>query len=349
MASLVWIQSVRCLAPSQSPWPFAARYPLLAVTPIMVMMSGLTILALIVLFAALVLASWFFTPGPWAGLIVALWRRSAGLKSRFTEVQGIRWHYLKGGKGPALLFLHGFGADADCWLRLVPLLRPQFSFLIPDLPGFGRSAAPGNLEFGIEAQAARLSGFLDSIGVDDCIVVGNSMGGYLATALAAHQPGRVRALWLLAPLGVRSVAPGQYLERIDSGDLDYLQISSVKQFREKIVPSMFATRLRVPGPLLRDLANTAISLKEILPRMLHEVRFESQPLEAMATRVQCPVLIQWGEDDKVVNPAGLSVLAEAFTNSTVALTSQCGHLPMLERPRESAARFRRFLEARNVE
>jgi abhydrolase domain-containing protein 6 len=315
----------------------------------MVLMSGLTILALSVILGALVFASWFFAPGPWATLIIALWRRSAGLKSQFAETRGIRWHHLQGGKGPVLLLLHGFGADADCWLRLVPLLRPQFSFLIPDLPGFGRSAPPGDLEFGIEAQAERLTRFLDTLGIDHCIVVGNSMGGYLATALAARQPDRVRALWLLAPLGVRSVSPGQYLDRIDSGDLDYLQISSVRQFREKIVPSMFTTRLHVPGPLLRDLANTAISLNEVMPRMLHEVRFESEPLEAIAARVQCPVLIQWGQDDKVVNPAGLSVLAKAFADSTAALTSQCGHLPMLERPRESAARFRRFLEAKHVE
>ena len=296
----------------------------------------------------LALASWFLTPRIWVRAFLFVGHRFAGLSSQIVRIDGLHWHFLRGGRGPTILMLHGFGADANCWIRLAPLLRSRFTMLIPDLPGFGKSEPPDGIAFDIDSQRARLVSFLNAVGIDDCIVVGNSMGGYLATALAAAEPARVSALWLLAPLGVTAVEPGWALREIDKGDLEYLQVESVQQLRDRIVPNMFARPPWIPGPLAKELVDIAGPLREHGPRMLEQVRRQSEPLESIARRVEQDVLIQWGEDDRVVNPEGLAVLGQSFRSATCALTANCGHLPMLEKPRESARLFFGFLRDRQT-
>jgi len=311
-------------------------------------MAGTTLIILIAVAVLAATASWLLAPAFWASILIAAWRRRAGLTSQLIDIEGVRWHYLRGGNGPLLLLLHGFGADSSCWLRLAPLLGPRFSLLIPDLPGFGESERPESLNFAIGTQATRLSRFLDALGVDQCMIAGNSMGGYLAMELAALEPRRVLALWLLAPLGVKGVPPGPLLEAIDSGDLEFLQITSLRQFRERVVPAMFSTAPWIPGPLAHNMAGTMISMRNVAPRMLNEVRFESEPLETIARRVDRPALLHWGRNDQVVNPAGLPVLEAALKDASSLLTENCGHLPMLEKPSESAQGFLEFLDEKGL-
>lgn len=299
--------------------------------------------------SALAVASWFLAPRPWARLLLGAARRRAGLVSRSTDIEGVHWHYLEGGRGPTLVLLHGFGGSSDNWDRLAPLLGPRFRLVIPDLPGFGDSEPPARLRFDIESQVERLLKFLDTLGVERCLVAGNSMGGYVATALAARAPARVQMLWLLAPLGVRSIEPGEMLSAVDSGKLEYLQISSQRQFRERVMPMMFSRKRWVPGPLVRSLGERAIAIREEAPRMLREVRFESEPIEDMSARVHQPVLVQWGDGDRVVSPGGREILARVLSHAETVLTERCGHLPMWERPRESAAQFLHFLARHVVE
>ena len=92
---------------------------------------------------ALVL-SWFVLPLAWARALLWLGRKASGMTSREFEVDGIRWHFLEGGRGPVLVMVHGFGANADHWLRIAPRLRKQFRVVAPDLVGFGTSD-PGDV------------------------------------------------------------------------------------------------------------------------------------------------------------------------------------------------------------
>ncbi len=297
---------------------------------------------------AVVFASWYLASGWWLRALTLLAHKRAGLESKQVVVDGIRWHYLRGGKGPNLLLIHGFGADTGCWIPLATSLSSDFNLLIPDLAGFGQSEPPKDLGFDISSQTKRLMAFLDAIGVDECLVAGNSMGGYVAASLAASDPARVRALWLLAPLGVRSVPPGKALEDIDSGQVIAGEVNSVRQFSSDFVDPLFSRWMWLPYPFMRAQAVSAMERQDQVPRMLAEVRFESEPLETIAKRIKQPVLIQWGDEDRILNPAGLAVMEREFCNCRACLTKKCGHLPMFERPRESARLFRDWLAQQNL-
>ncbi|HKJ18161.1 MAG TPA: alpha/beta hydrolase [Xanthomonadales bacterium] len=309
-------------------------------------MSAFSVIVL--LFIVLVIASWYLAAGFWSKILTFLSRWQAGLKSSEINIDGIHWHYLHGGKGPILILIHGFGADNNCWLPLAKKLGPRFSLLIPDLPGFGSSEPPNELKFDITSQTQRVMAFLDALGIETCLVAGNSMGGYVAASLAATVPDRVRAVWLIAPLGIGSVSPGKALEAIDAGTAVAGQVTSVKQFRQEIIEPLFSKNVWLPYPFLRDQALQAIKRKDEMPRMLNQIRFESETLEEIEERITQPVLVQWGAGDLILNPAGLEVSARLLPDCETHMTENCGHMPMFECPRLSAKIFFDWIDRKHL-
>ena len=102
-------------------------------------------------------------------------------QGRWAQMPFGRIHYLEAGTGPNLVLIHGLGASVFCWRLLIPLLAKKFRVIALDLSGFGLSDKRLDLEYGLDAQTARVEEFLASIKVDKFDVVGSSMGG-------THQP-----------------------------------------------------------------------------------------------------------------------------------------------------------------
>jgi pimeloyl-ACP methyl ester carboxylesterase len=296
-------------------------------------------LALVI--AALV-ASWFLLPTAWARLLLASGRRVAGMRSRETLVGDTRWHYLEGGAGPVLVAVHGFGADADHWLQIGHGLKSDFRVIAPDLPGFGTSDPGERLSFDIASQAARLSDFLEQLGVRSCVLVGSSMGGWICTQLAADHPARVRALWLMAPLGVLDCRSSPILDAIEAGRDSPVQLATLADFERNVLRPMFYRLPWIPYPLRRLYGRRAVQRSAAAEAMFRQVRSQSAPLEELAERVTAPVLLQWGEEDRAVDVSGANTLARAFADIEVATHPRTGHLPMLEMPGQSLRLFREF-------
>lgn len=288
------------------------------------------------------LVTWFMFPALWARGIILAGRIGGGLRSNETDVGDVHWHWLEGGHGPPLVVLHGFGADADHWVLVSRGLGRHFRVLAPDLPGHGDSMPGEHLGYSARAQAQRVAEWLDALGIERCILAGNSMGGWVAATLAAEQPERVRALWLLAPLGVQAAKTSDVLRAIDEGLDSPLEFQSVAEFRERVMRPMFAHHPRLPMPLLTWHARRARARRELLNRVLDEVRHESEPLEDLAARIRCPVLLHWGRDDQVTDPSGCRPLCEAIPGCDARELEKCGHLPMLERPVRTQSDFLDF-------
>ena len=290
----------------------------------------------------LVVASWFLVPLLWARGLLAAGRRWAGLEQATVEVDDCRWRYLQGGSGPVLVVLHGFGADGDNWLRVAPALTRHFRVIAPDLPGFGQSVSTGTLEFDIDSQVKRLHAFLKAIGVTPYIMAGNSMGGWITAAYADRYPGQLRALWLLAPLGLHDARQTSMLESIALNRDSPLQVENLAQFRERVLEPMFGQLPWLPYPLLVHYAIKARKFSKAAPAMFRQVSSKSEALESLAGRIEIPVLLQWGAKDRAVDVFGVDVLRKTVPEITVRVQDQAGHLPMLETPAASAKFFTDF-------
>ncbi|HLQ23771.1 MAG TPA: alpha/beta fold hydrolase, partial [Gemmatimonadales bacterium] len=121
--------------------------------------------------------------------------------ARYVTVDGSRIRYVEGGAGPAVVFIHGFGASLYTWRRTLPAVAAAgFRAIAFDNRGFGFSDKPAHGY--ANADYTRLVlGFLDSLHVSEAVLVGHSMGAAIAAAIALATPQRVRGLVLMDAAG----------------------------------------------------------------------------------------------------------------------------------------------------
>ena len=100
-----------------------------------------------------------------------------------------------------LVLLHGLGASAERWLRVVPTLSKSYRLVIPDIIGSGYSDKP-TVEYTIEFFLEFFQDFLEQLGIERMNLLGSSFGGYLAAEFAIRFADRVKKLVLAAPAGI---------------------------------------------------------------------------------------------------------------------------------------------------
>lgn len=276
--------------------------------------------------------------------VMGVERAIAGLSPASIEAGGLNWAYHEGGQGPTLVLIHGFSADKDNWVRIGRQLTHRFHVVAPDLIGFGDSDRPDDLSYAIDAQAERLLGFLDAKGIDQAHFGGSSMGGYLASVIANQEPERVLSLWLLAPGGVYGGEPSEMIQRVFGGGSNPLIPATEADFAETL--SFVFSDPPFISPSVRDyLARRQIQRRDLLEQIFSDLRYRSRPLEEYLAGFQGPVLITWGEEDRVLHHSGAGVLRELLPQAEVQLMPGTGHLPMIERPGPTAERYLSFQES----
>lgn len=280
-----------------------------------------------------------------ARVVIRAARRLAGLKSRQVLIADQSMHYLEGGAGETLVLVHGFGADADNWLLIAGSLRARYRVVAPDLPGFGNSPAPVDGAFDVESQAAKLSAFIDSLGVSRVHLAGNSMGGQIVTVLAVRRPDRVASLALLDPLGVEQepgVEPSITMQRLSAGG--NVLLPADRTAFAQMLGLMFYRRPWAPAVLNRHYEKRWLGQRDLLGKVFKEITERYVALAPLLPAVRAPTLVLWGAEDHILPAAGAEVLAQGLAHCEVVILDQCGHLPMLEKPRETAQHYLRFLD-----
>ena len=270
---------------------------------------------------------------------------------RSIEIGGSRVNYVEMGppeaeRDPcALVFVHGLSGCWQNWLEQLPHFARRRRVLALDLPGFGDSPAP-RWDVSIPRYGKLVLEFADALGVDDCTVVGNSMGGFIAAETAIAQPGRFEKLLLCSAAGVSSVR------------LRKRPTAVVARMLAAGAPLIFRLQdrtFRRPKARARAFAGIFNQPDQIRPELLWELytggnrgsRF-ADALTSLAgydildrlEEVEVPTLIVWGRQDHVVPPADALEYHRRLSNSRLEVFDQCGHLPMAERP----VRFNRLLE-----
>jgi pimeloyl-ACP methyl ester carboxylesterase len=113
--------------------------------------------------------------------------------SRTAEVDGVQFHYMTAGKGPAVVLIHGYAETSQMWKPIIPLLAQRFTVIAPDLSGIGDSSIPAN-GMDMKTAATRVHALVRSLGVEKAEVVGHDIGLMVAYAYAAQFPSEVTKL-----------------------------------------------------------------------------------------------------------------------------------------------------------
>ena len=300
------------------------------------------IAVLLALLAALLTLTllYYAAPGLLFRWATAFGRRSAGLKLAQVEVDGHRIAYLHGGQGEVLMLLHGFGANKDHWTLVARLLTPHFRVIVPDLPGFGDSSRRDAASYGVDEQLARIVAFADALGLAAFHLGGNSMGGYLASLIAVRHPERVKSLWLLAPAGVLSAEQSEMLALLETGD-NPLVATDMVAF-DRLAALCFCKQPYMPAQFKRPLLARAVADAPFNSKIFGEMFSEPLALETSLAGLAVRTLVVWGDDDRILHPSALAILRPLLADAEFILMRHMGHVPMIERPAETAMDFLRF-------
>ena len=290
---------------------------------------------------------WFGFPAKLYGVSVTLERSLAGVETGRVNVGEFDWHYWQGGSGETLVLVHGFGGDKDNWVRIAPYLVDHYAVVALDLIGFGESSQPQDLAYDISAQAERLLAFLDAMGIERFHIGGNSMGGYIAGALAAKVPERIQSLWLLDPGGVMSAEMSEAMKQVLAGGPNPLILKEPADMG-KLLDLVFTRRPFIPTPVEKFLGQKAVAHQALAKQVFSDLRYRSRPLEEYLGGYTGVTLITWGEQDRVLHPSGAAVLEKLIPGSRVILIPQTGHMPMVERPAVTAQGYLDFMAGQST-
>jgi pimeloyl-ACP methyl ester carboxylesterase len=294
------------------------------------------------LFAIVLGATGFIYLAPMQATRLALdaERQHAGLTRKEIVLQdGLRYVYLEGGQGEALMLLHGFGADKDNFTRVARWLTPHYRVIVPDLLGFGESAHPPEADYGARAQAERLRQLAQALGIKTLHLGGNSMGGEIAMAYAALHPNEVASLWLLDPAGIWSAPKSELAKLVIEQGRNPLIAKNEEEFAQTISFVMSDPPF-IPRPMLNVIAQGPINNVALAERIFKQIATDS--VEQSVTGLTTPTLIVWGDQDRAVNVATAEILHKLMPHSQVVIMRGIGHLPMLEKPQQSAAEYLQF-------
>ncbi|HEX2410681.1 MAG TPA: alpha/beta hydrolase [Solirubrobacteraceae bacterium] len=258
--------------------------------------------------------------------------------SRSVEIDGRRVGVVdSGGDGPPLLFLHGLGGLWQNWLLTMPAFMGTHRCVALDLPGFGMSELPAG-EISIPGFARTVDAVCAKLGIEEPVVVGNSMGGFVGAELAVSFPTRVSKLVLVAAAGLST----EYLVRQPL--LAAARMWAVMTARTGVRAEVAVTRPRTRRATLQVVVRYPERLS--VPLSMELVRGADAPgfipaFDALMRhshrqsleRIEIPVLIVWGRNDILV-PVDDAEMYEHLIgeNAHSVIFEDTGHLPMVERP-----------------
>jgi pimeloyl-ACP methyl ester carboxylesterase len=264
------------------------------------------------------------------------------------HANGIDIYYEIHGSGDPLILINGLGYDLWMWHKMVPGLAEHFQAIVFDNRGVGQTDKPEG-PYTAQLLADDTAGLLEALGIPQAAVLGHSMGGFVAQALALSRPELVSKLILSATnfggphhipvtpeaLAVLTDMEADPIERLRRG----IVVSTAPGFAEEhpeIIDEWVAHR--VENPILPEPYQAQIAIGMAL--MAEEASFEHRLKD-----VRAPTLILFGVDDKVVPPGNAELLAREIPHSTIKILPNAGHFYPFDATNAAVTAIVRFLRS----
>jgi pimeloyl-ACP methyl ester carboxylesterase len=214
------------------------------------------------------------------------------------------------GNGAQVVFLHGLGASAMVWKRLVAYLPDDYDVYLMDLLGHGQSDAPTDMQYTVSNQYQALSEFMALQNNGNSILFGHSYGGWIATFYAANPTG-CRGIILEDAAGLKEM-----FDKVkDMGE------EGIRQYKEELVKEA----MTIAG-------NREYVIRSVVDADITEDQLDDELL-GMITR---PTMILWGGEDKIVSPKYAEAFKSKIKGSEVHIIEGAGHYAHFTNPEEVA-------------
>lgn len=273
---------------------------------------------------------------------------------RWVTVAGRAVNTIDLGSGPAIVFVHGLSGRWPNWLEQMAALSRRHRVIAMDLPGFGDSPMPAE-PISMARYADIVGSLMGELGVASAAVVGNSMGGLIASELAISHPALAERLVLVSSAGISTnrepTAAMRFtalsgLDRALAGGAGLLaaradRIARHRRLRDAGLALVVRHPSRLPPALLSELIRGAgkPGLMGALESLI------ADDLRSRLGLIGCPTLIVWGERDRLLGVRDSEVFARLIGDSRLVIFEDTGHMAMLERPAAFNALLEDFLSS----
>ncbi len=244
--------------------------------------------------------------------------------------------YAVSGNGPTVMLLHGFGEDETVWNQLIsPLMG--YRLIIPVIPGSGTPAIDNAM---LEDHAEWIAAILDQESIDQVILIGHSMGGYISLAFAEKYPGRVKALGLFHS---SAYADDEEKKATRKKAIEFIKSHGSRPFLETSTPNLF----RDPDAHQAIVNDLLVKGEKFAPETLvqyYEAMIARPDRTHVLREAEYPVLFILGQHDKAVPFHDGLKQTHIPANAYIHILRESGHMGMFEEPQKAVEILVKFIE-----
>ncbi|HXW02806.1 MAG TPA: alpha/beta hydrolase [Nitrosarchaeum sp.] len=260
------------------------------------------------------------------------------MKENFIHVDGNNIRYLESGDSKHILVLiHGLGASAERWNKVIPIFAKRYHVIVPDLIGYGYSDKPV-ADYTPDFFSSFLERFFITLKITRPIIIGSSLGGQIAADYTSTHPNDVEKLILVSPAGSMKqstpaldayIMAALYPNDESAKNVFELMESSGHEADTQIIQG-FIERMKLPNAKLAFMS-TVLGLKN------------SEVITAKLNSISCPTLIIWGSKDPVIPIQYADNFLSNIKDCRFFRMDNCGHTPYVQDPETFSSAVLEFL------
>ncbi|HSA77127.1 MAG TPA: alpha/beta hydrolase [Nitrosarchaeum sp.] len=260
------------------------------------------------------------------------------MKENFIQVDGNNIRYLESGDSKhVLVLIHGLGASAERWNKVIPIFAKQYRVIVPDLIGYGYSDKPV-ADYTPDFFSSFLEKFFITLNITRPIIIGSSLGGQIAADYTSTHSNEVEKLILVSPAGSMKqstpaldayIMAALYPNDESAKNVFELMESSGHEADTQIIQG-FIERMKLPNAKLAFMS-TVLGLKN------------SEVITAKLNSISCPTLIIWGSKDPVIPIQYADNFLSNIKDCRFFRMDNCGHTPYVQDPETFSSAVLEFL------
>jgi pimeloyl-ACP methyl ester carboxylesterase len=256
---------------------------------------------------------------------------NASIESAYFDQDSLHIKFWKGGQGPALVFVHGFGGDGMmAWEQEMARFAKSHTVIAYDLLWFGKSYS--NEQPTLRTQTVALEKLLKYLKVDSATIIGQSYGGFIALDFATQHPEMMQKLIIANSPGstfnlahLDTVCKNYGVSRIDE-----LFVMNRATDLQRLIDMSTYKNPHVPAFLLKQMYKEFFNQHHAeLRQLLQTLPKEKERVSDLSTLKQIPTLVLWGENDELFPKAEGEKFARAMNAEFVSIPN-CGHAPQMD-------------------
>lgn len=265
------------------------------------------------------------------------------MKERFVQVGTNKIRYLEGGESDInVVLVHGLGASADRWLRVIPQLSKKYHVIAPDLIGFGFSDKP-SVDYTPEFFSQFIFDFLKTLGITKTSLIGSSLGGQIVAEFAITQSKIIEKIVLVSPSGIMKQSTptldaymlAALYPTQDGAKTAFQMMTGVHKEIDSNTINGFIQRMTLPNAKMAFMS-TVLGVRN------------SVPLSERLAKISVPALIVWGKHDTLIPITYSKDFVSSIKNCQFVEMENSGHTPYVEEPEKFSEIVLRFLNQQMV-